>query len=74
MGVEHCKLCGVAHLGVSDKCLHYLNVIQIRIMLDSLRQSSEPQAQVEAVRVVLRRELAKKLQAKQRKPRTSLPS
>lgn len=74
MAVEHCKLCGVAHFGISDKCLHYLTDIQIRVLLDSLRQKNGPEAQIEAARSLLRQELVKKLQPKQPKPRTSLPS
>ena len=74
MGADHCNLCGVTHFGFSDKCLHYLSVVQIRVLLDSLRQSNEPKAKVDAARVVLRRELARKLQPSQQMPRTGLPS
>lgn len=73
-GIEYCKLCGIAHFGLSDKCIHYLNDIQIRMLLDDLRQSNEPKAQVEQMRKVLRRILTRKLHAKQQKPRTGLSS
>jgi chromodomain-helicase-DNA-binding protein 4 len=74
MGADPCQVCGVAHFGFSDKCLHYLSVVQIRVLLDSLRQSNEPKAKVDAARMVLRRELARKLQPSQQIPRTGLPS
>ncbi|KAE9377939.1 hypothetical protein N431DRAFT_435109 [Stipitochalara longipes BDJ] len=73
-GIELCNLCGVAHIGLSDKCLLYMSEPQIRILLDDLRQSNKPKAWVEEARVVLRRELTRKSQTKQQKSRTGLPS
>jgi chromodomain-helicase-DNA-binding protein 4 len=73
MGPDVCKLCGVAHVSFSEKCLHFLTAVQIRVILDSLRESKQPEAQIEAAREVLRRELFMKLNAKQEKPRTRLP-
>jgi chromodomain-helicase-DNA-binding protein 4 len=64
MGANRCTLCGVSHLGFSKKCLHFLNDVQIRVLLDDLRLSKEPKAMVDAARVVLRQELTRKLQAK----------
>jgi chromodomain-helicase-DNA-binding protein 4 len=73
MGAEVCKLCRVAHFSFSEKCLHYLTAVQIRVILDSLRESKQPKAQIEAAREVLRRELVMKLNVKQQTPRTRLP-
>ncbi len=67
-GAEYCRLCGVAHFSLSQKCLHFCSDIQIRLMLDSLRTSKEPKPQIDAVREVLRRELAKKTRGKQHRP------
>jgi len=73
-GAGLCNLCGVAHIGLSDKCLQFISEAQIRLLLDNLRQSNEPKAWIEAARVVLRRELTRKSQAKKESSRTGLPS
>jgi chromodomain-helicase-DNA-binding protein 4 len=73
-GAGLCNLCGVAHVGVSDKCLVYMSEAQIRMLLDDLRHKNKPKAWIDAARVVLRRELTRKSQAKQQKSRTGLPS
>ncbi|RAO68678.1 uncharacterized protein BHQ10_004690 [Talaromyces amestolkiae] len=49
-GVEHCGLCGIAHLGYSRVCPHLNMEEQILSMLQSLRQSTEPKWLVDAAR------------------------
>lgn len=49
-GVEHCGLCGIAHLGYSRVCPHLNTEEQILSMLQSLRQSTEPKWLVDAAR------------------------
>lgn len=49
-GVEHCGLCGIAHLGYSRACPHLNMEEQILSMLQSLRQSTEPKWLVDAAR------------------------
>lgn len=49
-GVEHCGLCGIAHLGYSRVCPHLNSEEQILSMLQSLRQSTEPKWLVDSAR------------------------
>lgn len=49
-GVEHCGLCGIAHLGYSRVCPHLNSEEQILSMLQSLRQSTEPKWLVDFAR------------------------
>lgn len=49
-GVEHCGLCGIAHLGYSRVCPHLNSEEQILAMLQSLRQSTEPKWLVDSAR------------------------
>jgi hypothetical protein len=48
--VEHCGLCGIAHLGYSRVCPHLNSEEQILSMLQSLRQSTEPKWLVDSAR------------------------
>ncbi|EED17711.1 chromatin remodeling complex subunit (Chd3), putative [Talaromyces stipitatus ATCC 10500] len=61
-GVEHCALCGIAHLGYQRVCPHLNSEEQILSMLQSLRQSTEPKWLVDSARHYLctvKREKAK---------------
>ena len=53
-GVEHCGLCGIAHLGHLRTCPHLQSELQVASMLGSLRQSTEPSDLVEAATKYLR--------------------
>ncbi|KAM5445368.1 hypothetical protein MaudCBS49596_007591 [Microsporum audouinii] len=53
-GVEHCGLCGIAHLGHLRTCPHLQSELQVASMLGSLRQSTEPKPLVEAATKYLR--------------------
>lgn len=52
-GVEHCGLCGLAHLGHQRVCPHLNSEEQVSAMLQSLRQSTEPKFLVDAARQYL---------------------
>ncbi|OKL64036.1 hypothetical protein UA08_00599 [Talaromyces atroroseus] len=52
-GVEHCGLCGIAHLGYQRVCPHLNSEEQILAMLQSLRQSTEPRWLVDSARSYL---------------------
>lgn len=41
-GEEHCNLCGLAHYGVARSCPHIRSETQVRDMLETLRNSTEP--------------------------------
>ncbi len=42
-GVEHCGLCGIAHLGHGRTCPHLNSEIQVSTLLGTLKESTEPQ-------------------------------
>lgn len=49
-GVEHCGLCGIAHIGYQRTCPHLNSEEQILSMLQSLKQSTEPKWLVDRAR------------------------
>ncbi|KAF3491762.1 chromatin remodeling factor [Arthroderma uncinatum] len=53
-GIEHCGLCGIAHLGHARTCPHLNSELQVASMLGSLRQSTEPDHLVDAATKYLR--------------------
>ena len=42
-GVECCELCGIAHYGHLRTCPHLTSVTQLRLMLEAIKHSTEPQ-------------------------------
>ena len=42
-GVERCELCGIAHFGFQRNCPHLTSVTQLRLMMEAIKNSSEPQ-------------------------------
>ena len=42
-GVENCELCGIAHYGHQRACPHLKSVTQLRLMVEALKNSPEPQ-------------------------------
>jgi Chromatin remodeling factor Mit1 C-terminal Zn finger 2 len=42
-GVEHCGLCGIAHLGHGRTCPHLNSEVQVATLLGTLKESTEPQ-------------------------------
>ena len=42
-GVEHCELCGIAHYGHQRACPHLTSVTQLRLMVEAIKNSTEPQ-------------------------------
>lgn len=42
-GVEHCELCGIAHFGFQRNCPHLTSITQLRMMMDAIKNSTEPQ-------------------------------
>lgn len=53
-GVEHCGLCGIAHLGHSRTCPHLTDETQVGRLLQTLKESPEPREHVEAATKYLR--------------------
>ncbi|KFY26250.1 hypothetical protein V493_04199 [Pseudogymnoascus sp. VKM F-4281 (FW-2241)] len=58
-GVEHCGLCGMAHYGFTQSgseaaCPSLSSEIQVRLMLDALKTSTEPRETIESARTYLR--------------------
>ena len=53
-GVEHCGLCGLAHLGHSRTCPHLNDETQVGRLLQTLKESPEPREHVEAATKYLR--------------------
>jgi len=45
--VEHCPLCGIAHYGHQRTCPHLNSITQCRTMLEALKLSREPRADIE---------------------------
>jgi len=42
-GVEHCGLCGIAHLGHGRTCPHLNSEVQVATLLGTLKESTESQ-------------------------------
>ena len=42
-GLEHCGLCGIAHYGHQRTCPHLTSVTQLRLMVEAIKYSTEPQ-------------------------------
>lgn len=72
-GVEHCGLCGLAHFGVPGACPHMKSGTQVRLMLDALRTSTEPQELVHQARNNLRAVLTDLIQAKNQRNSAGTP-
>ncbi|KAF2036763.1 hypothetical protein EK21DRAFT_106074 [Setomelanomma holmii] len=53
-GVEHCRLCGLAHFGHSRTCPHIKSETQVREMLEALKNSPEKKELVDAAMKYLR--------------------
>lgn len=53
-GVEHCPLCGLAHLGGRRACPHFNSTLQVRRMLEALNLSKETPSLVSAAKKYLR--------------------
>lgn len=53
-GVEHCGLCGIAHLGHSRTCPHLNDETQVGRLLQTLKESPEALDHVEAATKYLR--------------------
>ncbi|KAJ5638067.1 hypothetical protein N7490_007946 [Penicillium lividum] len=53
-GVEHCPLCGLAHLGGRRACPHFHSKLQIQRMLEALSRSNESPSLVAAAKRYLR--------------------
>jgi hypothetical protein len=57
---ETCGLCCIAHYGIISACPGTASAVQIRLMLDGLRKSTESQSRIEIVRALLIRELGRR--------------
>lgn len=53
-GVEHCGLCGIAHLGHSRTCPHLTDEKQLVRLLETLKESPESRDIVDAATKYLR--------------------
>ncbi|OJJ49241.1 hypothetical protein ASPZODRAFT_129654 [Penicilliopsis zonata CBS 506.65] len=52
-GVEHCGLCGIAHMGQGRACPHLKEDVQVQRMLEALKESPEPRELVEKAKKYL---------------------
>jgi chromodomain-helicase-DNA-binding protein 4 len=62
-GVEHCGLCGIAHMGFQRSCPHLHSEAQLDLMLESLKESTEAKDLVDQAKHYVRdvrRDLARK--------------
>lgn len=66
-GVEHCGLCGIAHLGHSRTCPHLTDEMQVGRLLQTLKESPEPREYVEAATKYLRMIRGDLMQRKRKK-------
>jgi chromodomain-helicase-DNA-binding protein 4 len=66
-GVEHCGLCGLAHLGHMRTCPHLNDENQVARLLQTLKESPEPRYLVEAATKHLRMIRGDLMQRKRRK-------
>lgn len=69
-GVEHCGLCGIAHLGHSRTCPHLNNEVQVSTLLQTLRESTESRELIDQATKYLRMvrsDLAQRKRARERK-------
>lgn len=53
-GVEHCGLCGIAHLGHSRTCPHLNNEVQVSTLLQTLKESTESRELIDQATKYLR--------------------
>ena len=53
-GIEHCGLCGKAHLGHSRTCPHLNNETQVTTLLQTLKESTESRDLIEQATKYLR--------------------
>jgi Chromatin remodeling factor Mit1 C-terminal Zn finger 2 len=53
-GVEHCGLCGIAHLGHGRTCPHLNSEIQVATLLGTLKESTEPSELIDRATKYLR--------------------
>ena len=69
-GVEHCGLCGLAHVGHGRTCPHLNSEAQVATLLASLKESPEPTELVEQATKYLRMirgDLAQRKRTQERK-------
>jgi hypothetical protein len=66
-GVEHCGLCGLAHLGHMRTCPHLNDENQVARLLQTLKESPEPRYLVEAATKHLRMIRGDLMQRRRRK-------
>jgi hypothetical protein len=66
-GVEHCGLCGIAHLGHSRTCPHLTDETQVARLLQTLKESPEAREHVEAATKYLRMIRGDLIQRKRKK-------
>jgi Chromatin remodeling factor Mit1 C-terminal Zn finger 2 len=53
-GVEHCGLCGIAHLGQGRTCPHLNSELQVATLLGTLKESTEPRDLIDKATKYLR--------------------
>lgn len=69
-GVEHCGLCGIAHLGYSRTCPHLNDETQVATLLRTLKESTESRELTEQATKYLRMvrsDLVQRKRARERK-------
>jgi chromodomain-helicase-DNA-binding protein 4 len=53
-GIEHCGLCGLAHVGHGRTCPHLNSEVQVATLLGTLKESTESREQIELATKFLR--------------------
>ncbi|KAJ9603867.1 hypothetical protein H2200_011388 [Cladophialophora chaetospira] len=71
-GVEHCGLCGIAHLGHSRTCPHLNNEAQVATLLQTLKESTERRELIEQATRYLRMVRSDLIQRKRARERKEL--
>ncbi|KIW27844.1 uncharacterized protein PV07_07545 [Cladophialophora immunda] len=74
-GVEHCGLCGIAHLGHSRTCPHLNNENQVMTLLQTLKESTESRELIDQATKYLRMvrgDLVQRKRARERKEHETL--
>ena len=74
-GVEHCGLCGLAHLGHGRTCPHLNDEVQVATLLQTLKESTESREWIDQATKYLRMvrgDLSQRKRARERKEQEAL--
>jgi len=75
-GVEHCGLCGIAHIGHGRTCPHLNSEVQVATLLGTLKESTESRELVDQAQKYLRKirgDLVHRKRAQEKKQQQAQP-